>query len=109
MPTSDIANFAADGLNNLGTKLEHKVIEEVNEGLDNAAANISGKTIDIPVNFNTSSQSGSLGGGNQRENQSSVSSLGDSGQGIVPIEIDTKTPLAAISNFATVILKNKWN
>ncbi len=100
--TSDIANFAADGLNNLGTKLEHKVIEEVNEGLDNAAANISGKTIDVPVNFNTSSQSGSLGNGNQRENQSSVSSLGDSGQGIVPINIDTKTPLSQISNFATV-------
>jgi TP901 family phage tail tape measure protein len=100
--TTDIANFAADGLDNLGTKLEHKVIEEVNEGLENAAANISGKTIDVPVNFNTSSQGGSLGGGNQRENQSSVSSLGDSGQGIVPIDIDTKTPLAAISNFATV-------
>ena len=29
--TSDIANFAAEGLDNLGTKLEHKVIEEVNE------------------------------------------------------------------------------
>lgn len=101
--TSDIANFAAEGLNNLGTKLEHKVIEEVNEGLENASANISGKTIDVPVNFNTSSQSSSgLGQGNGREIQSSVSSLGDSGQGVVPINIDTKTPLSQISNFATV-------